>query len=378
MIEDRIKVLHLVEDLKTGGAERIIADISEGLNRQEFAAGVWCLTRGGEIADELKNKGIPVGILRISNYHNPLTILGLSHLLRKEKPDIVHTHLYFASVIGRLAARRAAIPILLSHVHSTYWEYKKRHIWMERFLSRITKKIICCSKAVEHFVTHQERIRSSKTIVIYNGVDEERFSSTKEPSLIKTQLGIDSESPVVGSVSSLKALKGHTYLLRAVPLITDIFPKTKFLIVGDGPLRPLLEAQVKEENISSSVIFTGTRQDIPDLLSAMDVFILPSCLREGLGIAIIEAMAAAKPVVATDIGGIPEVVRSGATGLLVPPRDEIALGEAIIQLLKNPEMSKHLGKQGKLRFKKRFTKKKMISEIENLYKALYDTQKEKK
>ena len=372
----KIGVLHLVEDLKIGGSERVIADIATGLDRKNFDVSVCCITRGGEIAYELNEKGIKVNILGISNYRNPLNILKLALLLRKAKPDIVHTHGYFASVIGRIAAKIAGILVLINHVHSTYWDYRKRHILMEIFLSLFTHKIICCSKAVEDFVRDYERIKPAKTVVIYNGVDEDRFTTYKNTSSIKAQLGIDSGDSVVGTVSSLTPHKGHKYLFQAAPRILDVFPTTRFLIVGDGILREKLEEQIKNLNLASYVIFAGTRKNIPDFLSIMEIFVLPSCSREGLGISIIEAMAAEKPVVATDIGGIPEVVKNGETGFLVPPQNPEALAHAIIELLRNPRKAKTIGKQGRIRFKEKFTNKRMLSEVENLYKSLIDQKKE--
>ena len=247
---------------------------------------------------------------------------------------------------------------------------------MEKFLSIFTHKIICCSKAVEDFVRDYERIKPSKTVVIYNGVDEGNFSTFKNGSSAKAQLGVDSGVSLVGTVSSLAPHKGHKYLIQAAPMILDILPSTKFLIVGDGILREKLEEQVKNLNLISNVIFTGTRKNIPDLLSAMDIFVLPSCSREGLGISIIEAMAAEKPVVATDIGGIPEVVKNGETGFLVLSRNSEALAQAIIELLRNPKKANTMGKKGRIRFQEKFTNKRMLSEVENLYVALLNQKKE--
>ena len=364
---NKLSVIHLVEDLKTGGAERVIADIVEGLDRKRFEARVWCVARGGETADELRENGIEVRILGIPSYHNPLNIIRLSGLLKKEKPDIVHTHGYFASVIGRLAAKKAGLPIIITHVHSTYWEYKKRHLLIERCLSRYTRKIVCCSEAVKNFVTGHEKIKKDKTVVIYNGVDEERFAPVQDPSPARARLGIDRESPVVGTVSSLTPHKGQGFLIQAAAKIRDTYPATRFLIVGDGPLRRDLEEQALESDLQSSLIFTGTRRDIPDLLSLMDIFVLPSSSREGLGIAIIEAMAMGKPTVATNIGGIPEVIQDGETGLLVPPGDSAALAKAVIELVDNPDRAKAMGKKGRNRFTQKFTRKTMLSKIENLY-----------
>jgi glycosyltransferase involved in cell wall biosynthesis len=297
-------------------------------------------------------------------------VFKLTRLLKNEGPDIVHTHGYFASVIGRLAARKARIPRIVAHVHSTYWDYKKRHLRIERKLSRFTHKIICCSKAVENFVKDFEKIKGDKTTVIYNGVDEDKFFLHKDSRSIQAELGIDARSPVVGTVSALTPHKGHEHLIQAASRVLDTFPSTRFLIVGDGLLRTGLEAQAKSLNIHSSVIFTGERKDIPEILSLMDVFVLPSFSREGLGLAIIEAMAVERPVVATEIGGIPEAVIKGKTGLLVPPGDSEAMAKAIIQLLQDPEKAKSMGEKGRARVMKRFTKTKMLSEIQNVYQSL--------
>lgn len=373
---NKLSVIHLVEDLKTGGAERVIADIAEGLDRKRFEAQVWCVARGGETADELREKGVEVRILGIRSYHNPLNIIRLSSLLKKEKPDIVHTHGYFASVIGRLAAKKAAIPFIITHVHSTYREYKKRHILIERYLSRCTRKIICCSEAVKNFVTGHEKIKEDKTVVIYNGVDEERFAPVQDPLPARARFGIDRESPVVGTVSSLTPHKGQRFLIQAAAKIRDTYPATSFLIVGDGPLRRSLEEQALRLNLQTSLIFTGARRDIPDLLSLMDIFVLPSSSREGLGIAIIEAMAMGKPTVATDIGGIPEVIQDGETGLLVRPGDSAALAKAIVELIDNPDRAKAMGKKGRRRFEQKFTRKTMLSKIEDLYLGLAGPKKD--
>lgn len=365
-----LKVIHLVEDLKIGGAERVIADIAMGLDRKKYDVSVWCVTRGGETATELSEKGIDVKILGISSYHNPLNTFKLTRQLKAARPEIVHTHGYFASVIGRLAARRAGISVILAHVHSTYWEYKKRHLMIERKLSRFTHKIICCSEAVENFVKNTEKITEKKTIVIYNGVDEERFFQLKNSTSIRAELGMDEEAAVVGTVSSLTPHKGHEFLVQAASLVLERLPSAKFLIVGDGPLRQRLEDQAKDLNIHPAVIFAGTRKDIPEILSLMDVFVLPSHTREGLGISIIEAMAAERPVVATDIGGIPEVVNHGETGLLVPSGNPEALSNALIELLQNPKKAKEMGEKGRARVKEKFTTKKMLSEIEHVYQSL--------
>jgi glycosyltransferase involved in cell wall biosynthesis len=225
-------------------------------------------------------------------------------------------------------------------------------------------------------VTNNEKIDPSKTVVIYNGVDEERFSHFNNVSTARVELGIESNDPVLGSVSSLTPHKGHIYMFQAAPKILESFPSTKFLFVGDGNLREELEGQVKILNISSNVIFTGIRKNIPELLNLMDIFVLPSSSREGLGISIIEAMAVEKPVVATNIGGIPEVVQDGKTGILVPPQNSEALAGAIIELLNDSGKAEKMGRMGRLRIKDAFTTQRMISEIENLYRHSFSQKRE--
>jgi len=367
----KIKVLQLIEALEIGGMERIIGVITCGLDRKKYNVEIWCIAKGGEIADELKDKGVKVRILNIFTYHNPFNILKLTFLLKKSKPDIVHTHGYFASTIGRIAAKLAGVPIIISHMHSTYWEYRKKHILMERFLNIFTHKIICCSKAVEEFVKSYERIKPSKTVVIYNGINEDRFSQPKNISSIKALFKINLSDPVVGTIASLTPHKGHKYLLEAAVKVLDTFPNSKFLIVGEGALRKELEQKVYNLNITSNIIFTGRRKEVANLLSIMDVVVLPSCIREGMPMSIIEAMAAGKPVVATNIGGIPEVVKDRETGLLVEPKSSSSLASAITRLLRDKEYATSLGETGKKHAEK-FSSSIMAEKIEEIYNYYID------
>jgi len=174
---------------------------------------------------------------------------------------------------------------------------------------------------------------------------------------------------VVGTVSSLTPHKGHTYLIEAASKVLEVFPSTQFLLVGDGRMREELEKKAKNLNLTPSIKFLGTRKDIPEILAAIDIFVLTSSSREGLGISILEAMAAEKPVVATAIGGIPEVVIDGETGILVPPKNTDDIAGAIIELLKNPGKANTMGQKGAQRVKEKFTTQHMLVDIEELYES---------
>ncbi|MBW2310378.1 MAG: glycosyltransferase family 4 protein [Deltaproteobacteria bacterium] len=360
----RIKVLHLVEDLKIGGLERVIASIAEYLDDQKFDVSVWCITKGGEIAEELAEKGIKIEILGIFSYHNPVNILRLVFMLRQVRPNIVHTHGYFASVIGRLAAKIALVPIIIYHVHTIFYDnIKKRNIIIERLLGFITDKIIFISNAAKKSYLPHFKINESKISVIYNGVIDANVNANLKKGNCK-----------VVTVASLVDHKGHEYLLEAAMMVLDRLPQCKFFIVGEGVLNRRLKQQVLSLGIASSVNFLGQKTNIYKILSQMDLFVLPS-LREGLGIAAIEAMSCGLPVVASNVGGLPEVVKDGHTGYLVPPKDSVALGNAISQLLENPKQMVKMGQMGRLRFEEIFSSSKMIKNLENLYEYLVYSKK---
>ena len=357
-----MKVVHIVEDLKIGGIERVIAGIVRGIDKSRYEVCVWCLSRGGEIADELNQEGFIVEILGMKSHRDPFFYLKLAKKLRREKIDILHAHGYTATTVGRLAAILAGVPTIFSHIHSTYLDFSKKQVFIEKFLSRWSEKIICCSKAVSDFAAEFLGISPEKIKVIYNGVEPIGESSGK-----KAEFGISEDAPVVGCIASLFPHKGHKFLLEAVKEVLRWNPKVKFILVGDGPLKNELEEFAREKGIEKNVIFTGVRKDVSDILSAMDVVVLPSSGREGLGIALIEAMAMKKPVIGTVIGGIPEVIEHGKNGLLVPPANPAALAAAIVSVLADKAKAKKMGEDGFEIFSRKFTARKMVSEIEKLY-----------
>lgn len=361
---EKIKVLQLVEDLKIGGAERVIANIAEGLDRQRFEVSVWCICQGGEIAEELINKGIKVEILGMRSHRSPLFFLKLCKKMKRNRVEVLHVHGYTATTLGRLAAIFARVPVIFAHLHSTYWGYTRKQLWIEKQLSRFTHKIICCSQAVARFAIEQEGIDPVKTVVIYNGTDGRELEPDTQ---VREEFGLSPEDLTVGCIASLTSHKGHRYLLEAVKEVREKFPMVKILLVGNGPLRKKLEEDTRELGISSNIIFCGLRKDIAELLSVMDVVVLPSSEREGLGISLIEAMAAGKPVIGTNIGGIPEVIEKDKTGILVPPKDPEALARAILSLLENKELAKRMGESGKRLFEQKFTRRVMLNNIEGLY-----------
>jgi len=362
----KIKVVHLVESMKVGGLERVIALIADHLNKDKYHFELWCIYEGGEIADELNKKGVSVKVLNIPNYYNPINIFKLANLIKKEKPAIVHTHTYFSNTITRLALKLAKGPIVFTHIHNIYSDYTARNLWIERWLSPISDKIIPCSDAVKRFVLNKERIPPERVLTIHNGVPLERFEENVDVGAIRNSLALKEHDRVLILVAALRPKKGHQYLIEAMGNIAKNFKDVKCLIVGGGPLRKELEKQVESLNLEKAVIFCGTRDDVPHLLKAADIFVLPS-LTEGLPLVTAEAMAAGLPVVATDVGGTGEVVQDGVTGLLVPSKDVKALTEAVEVLLNDPLKMKQLGQAGYQLSHKDFAAEVMVQKIEQLY-----------
>ncbi|MCK4261031.1 MAG: glycosyltransferase [Halanaerobiales bacterium] len=362
----KIKVIHLIEDLKTGGAERVLANIVTRLNKEKYEVEVWCLVRGGKIAEELREKRIKVRVLNLSTYHDPLNILKLTSLLRREKVNILHTSGYFASTFGRISGLLVKVPIVFAHPQSTYFYYQKKHLLTENFLSRFTDKIICCSEAVKNWAKDYERIRENKLITIYNGINLEEFKKVVNSKEVRKELSLTGKERIIGTVGRLEPVKNPDLLLRATSLVKKRFPNLKVLFVGKGSLRDSLEKLAEGLGLKENIIFAGEKKNVFPFLSLMEVFILCSNI-EGLSLALIEAMSAGIPVIGTKVGGIPEIIENGINGILIPPDNPEAFAEAIIYLLNHPEEAKKMGERGKEICKNKFSSEMMVEKIEELY-----------
>jgi len=365
------KILHIVEDLKVGGLEKILASIVLSLDKSKYDVQVWCLARGGHIAQALIGQGMSVRIFNLKSYYSPLQIVALASFMKEEQFHLIHTHGYFASTFGRLAAIWARIPVVVTHVHSTYHDYGKRNLLIERVLSYFTDRIICVSQVVQKFVIEIEGINEQKTCVVYNGADIPLIIENPEKIISgKRQWGIEQNDIVVVIVASLTENKGHKILLEAFKAVTQFLYGIKLLIVGDGPQNGVLKSMSIKLDIDENVIFVGEQDNIQEMLQISDLFVLSSLFREGLSIALIEAIAMGLPVITTNIGGNPEIIKDGVNGFLVPPGDADRLAHAIEILVSDPELRELMGRQGRKIYEQKFTLSRMIKQIETLYDQL--------
>ena len=263
--------------------------------------------------------------------------------LRKEQVALIHAHEFSAILCGWVVAMLAGVPLVATvHGKNYFWEKLRRRVTY-RLVSR-QGTIVAVSQDLKQFICDRVGVQEQRVEVIYNGVAPAQMITDEEAQACKTELGISGCYPVLGVVGSLYPVKGHRFLLEALPEILRRWPKAQLLVIGRGELDVVLKEQVEQLAIGANVHFLGMRQDVPRLLSLMDVFVLPS-LSEGLSLALLEAMASGKPVVATRVGGNPELIDHGRTGLLVQSEDAKDLAANLLTLLSDSGTMQQLGRQ---------------------------------
>jgi len=365
-----VRIVYLITELNIGGAERALTRAVTRLSNSHYRASVACLYGAGTMADEIRAAGIPVIDLGARGKWDLRVAYRLFRLLRGREVQILHSYMFHADVLGRMAGKLARVPVIVSSRRNVEIGGQIREL-VNRWTANLADRTIAVSDQVREVEIQRSGVDPSKVVTIYNGVDLEDFRGINPTKVkeLKRQFSINMGTPVIGTIASLHKRKGHAYLIESLPLILKRFPKAKALLIGDGPLRESIRRKAEDLGLSNSVIFTGIRHDIPELLSALDVFVLPS-LWEGMPNVILEAMATGNPVVATHVGGMPEEVEDSVTGLLVPPRDPEALAEAIIALLQDRERAETMGRAGRARVEKYFSVERMVHQTEALYEEL--------
>lgn len=373
------RILHIVGDSKFGGGAWYILSLVKMAQEHGIIAEV--LSTDPQVLAELKNRGIgavPLAVIRRAT--NPVRdLIGVFRLVRFLQTSsylIVHTHTSKGGFVGRLAARIAGIPIIVHTAHGfAFHEFSSTvalqfYATLERMAARWCDQIITVSNFHREWALELKIAPLEKIVAIQNGISTERLKVTRPRDQVRAELGVSSEEVLIATLGRLAPQKGLEYLIRAVPYILDqMGNRVRVIIVGEGPLRTELEALVLSIGVNSHVRLIGFRADIADILNAADVIALPS-LWEGLSIALLEAMAMAKPIVTTTIGSNREVIEDGKTGLLVPPRDPGALAKAIVSLLADPALAARLGAAAQETFQARFTEERMLNQTWEVYSEL--------
>lgn len=316
---------------------------------------------------------MPALVRPISPVADLQALWSLILLFRREKPVLVHTHTSKAGLLGRLAAKIAGVPAVIHtpHGHVFYGHFgpllSRLLLLIERILSRFTRRLVALTESEREDHLHRKVGRAETFAVIPSGIDLDRFRRLDRGDRRKAaRFGCPPGASVVGTVGWLTEIKGHRYLVEAAARLKQEFPQLQVIIVGSGGLGPSLERLATELGMQRALHLLGHRADVEVCLHAMDLFVLPS-LNEGMGRALVEAMAAGLPVIATKVGGVPALIDHDRTGLLVPPADSAALADAVRFLLRHPEEAERLGRAAQASITERFSADSMVQALERLY-----------
>jgi len=376
-------VLILIDRLAmVGGAERFARELALYLDPDRFERTV-CMTRWSErllerpaavsAFEALRESGVELLGMRRDSWRALTAWRPLIKVLRDRPIDILHTHMFGSNIWGSVVGTLARTPVIVAHEQT--WSYEGQPL--RRFLdgkviSRRSDAFICVSKEDRRRMIEIEGVDPAKIVLVPNAIsapapDDDGGGGGGD---VRVELGLEPDDPVVGTVCVLRPQKALDVLLRAAQLLRAEFPRLRLVIAGNGPERERLEAMTAEIGLDGSVDFLGQRNDVPALLSAFDVAVSSSDF-EGTPLAVMEYMAAAKPIVATRVGGVPELIDHGVNGLLVEPRDPAALAASIAQLLRDRDYGETLGARARERQRKEFDIEAAVRRIERLYEDLY-------
>lgn len=374
------RVLHIITKLELGGAQKSTLDILRCLDRKKYK--IFLLSSDGLLSDEARKiDSLEVELLpslrrEINLFFDLKAFVDLYSFIKKNDIDIVHTHSSKAGIVGRWAAYLAGVGIIIHTIHG--WEFydgqnrliKWLYITLERLTARITTRLIAvCEAAIKKGLNYKIGT-SNKYRLIYYGIDYNAFSNIRQDrEYTKRCLGLREDNFIVGMIACFKPQKAHRDLIKAASLIVREVPGVQFLLVGDGALRSKMIRQIERLGLGDRFVLAGWRKDIPQILSNLDLVVLSS-LWEGLPIVILEAMAAARAVVATNVGGVSEIVKEAKTGFLVEVGNYKQIANRITFLINNRHLATQMGRSAQQSLNGTFSIDSMIRNIEETYKEL--------
>jgi len=366
-----VKVLQLLVTMPVGGAEIMVADIATGLNPERFEVTVACLGKPGPMGEELRGRGKQVINLGLDLKRDSAftLVLRVRELLQKIRPDILHTHLYHANFYGRLAALGLGLSGVVATVHNIYARVKWHRCLANYLLARLADYVLVFSPQVRDDVRRYDRVPPSRLRMLTPGVRlaEPNPGETREE--LRSRLGVSGFC--LGNVARLEEQKGHEDLLAAVNMVRDEIPDLTVLLVGDGSRDDKLRALTQELGLEKTVRFLGVRRDVPEILGALDAFIMPSRW-EGIPLTLLEAMGCGLPVISTKVGRAPEIIQDGVNGRLTPMADPQALAAAILELYREPEKRRQWGEEARRTVLEKYTLEHFLEQFAALYLELYE------
>jgi len=370
---NKIHILFVMDGMEFGGGERVFVQLAAGLkDRYQLSAATMADMK---FEEDLKSLGIKTYPVDMGSRFSFKPVYKILDIIKKNKVDFIHSQGARADFFARVAGRIASIPYNICTIATPIEKFDigvlRKGIY--RFIDRLTEssvdRFIVVSDSLEKLLTSKRAISAKRVVKIYNGIELHKYHPAYSAGNLRIELGLSQDVPLIGSIGRIILSKGLEYLLEATKEILILYPEARLLIVGEGPLKNKLILKCKKLGIINNVIFTGFVNDTREILSSIDIFVFPS-LSEGFPMVVLEAMAMAKPVVASRIDGVTEQISDGIEGILVPPKDSSRLAEAIIKLIRDIELAKSLGTSARKKAEAEFSVEKMISETEKVYQSL--------
>ncbi|MGE5237358.1 MAG: glycosyltransferase [Chloroflexota bacterium] len=372
---NKIKVLHLYQNSQVGGIQLQLLSLFNAYDRDVLTPLFCCLGPKLGIVPEMERLGVEVIALNRVRYSrfSPGIIMELYRVMKERGIHVLRTHKYRSNFYGRVAAFLARVPVVIASEHNIYQDKELRvtRRVVNKVLSLVCDKIVAVSEAIREDIVRYDRVAPSKVIIVRNGVDVAKFKAEGSYRDIRKEFGIDRNDFLIGFVGRLVSNKSLPNLVRAFSALRAKAWPVTLLIVGEGSMMEELKSMARQDRVTDSVIFTGIRRDIPDILSALDVFVLPS-VNEGLPNALLEAMAMGKAVVASEVAGVPEVVEPGVTGVLVPMEDHSALEKALSRLFEDRGLAACLGRAAREAVEKEYSINATAARWHTLYCSLLE------
>jgi glycosyltransferase involved in cell wall biosynthesis len=359
--------MHITQNLGVAGLEQVVVTLCRTVDRTRFDPSVLCLKFTGLLAETLRDRDIPV--LQIEPSRGRADYLAwrkVARVLREQRIDVVHTHNTPALIDGVIGAKLAGTRTVVHTDHGRLYPDKRRYLLAEHILSHFVYKIAAVSAETAQHLRQYQRIAADKLVTITNGVESVRYESGIDRARKRRELGIPPTAPIVGFAARLAEQKGLAYLLEAFPRVRERVPAAHLVVAGHGPLADEHRSAAHALGITEHVHFLGLRTDVAELLQLFDCYVIPS-VWEGLPMALLEAMAAGCPIVASNVGGVPMALRDGVNGSLVEPREPEQLAAAIVDLLGDEAKRRRFAAEGKAAFQERFSAEAMTRRYEALY-----------
>lgn len=369
----KINIMHTVLSLEIGGLEKIVYEIVMGMDREVYNVEVCCFDELGAFAKKLIEQNISVTLLRRNQKrYDVFYPIKLRNLLRIKKTDIIHAHsgTFFHATQAGILARISAI---IYTDHGRHLVEPKMLLYMDRFCGFFAKKIVAVSKELENYLINIVRLPAKKMTTIINGINTNEYRAKEKSFRLLKELGITQKNRVVGTVGRLVEVKDQMTMIRAIVELAKIIPDVVLVVVGDGTMMTKLKEYSVEQRIMQHIRFVGNREDVPEILNIMEVFLLTS-LSEGTSVSLLEAMACGVPAIVTNIGGNPSIVNDGENGFLVEPKNVSDIAKKLLILLESDDVRNKMGIKASETVRQYYALDKMIEKYDDIYKhAVFKT-----